>query len=269
MPKFTANLGFLFTELPFAGRFEAATRAGFTAVEAGKPYELGADTVASHLRANGLSMALINAPAGADSAGGRGMACDPRRETEFRESIETALRYAEALACPRIHVLAGVTPEGIETERLYATFIENLRFAAAAGAGRGVRMLVEGINRADVPGYFLDRPSRAIQAIEDAATTNLYLQFDVYHAQMTEGNPGAAMEKAMPLIDHIQIADVPGRGPPGSGEIRFPDLFRLIDDLGYNGWIGCEYHPVGDTAGSLEWMDGLDRRGPISRSHAS
>ncbi len=269
MPKFTANLGFLFTELPFAERFEAAARAGFAAVEAGKPYELGAEAIAGLLQTNGLSMALINSPAGPASTGGRGLACIPGREAEFRESIETALRYAGALACPRIHVLAGVAPDGIESERLYATFIANLRFAAAAGAGHGVRMLVEGINRTDAPGYFLGRPSQAVQAIEDAAVPNLYLQFDVYHAQMTEGNLSQAIEKALSMIDHIQIADVPGRRQPGSGEIRFPYLFRLIDDLGYDGWIGCEYHPDGDTVESLKWMDGLDGRGPILWNHAS
>ena len=225
MPKFTANLGFLYRELPFAERFEAAACAGFAAVEAGQRYELGAETIAGLLRANGLSMALINSPAGTASVGGRGLACVPGRDDEFRESIETALRYAEALACPRIHVLAGVAPEGIEFERLYATYIENLRFAAAAGADRGVRMLVEGINRTDAPGYFIDRPSRAIQAIEDAAPTNLYLQFDVYHAQITEGNLNQAIEKALPIIDHIQIADVPGRRQPGSGKFAFPTCF--------------------------------------------
>ena len=260
MPKFTANLGFLFKELSFAQRFEAAARSGFTAVEAGNPYELGADTVADLLQTNDLSMELINSPAGPASAGGRGLACILGHEAEFRESIKTALLFAEALDCPRIHVLAGIAPDGVETERLYATFLENLRFAAEAGAGRGVRMLIEGINNTNAPGYFLDRPSKAIQVIEDAQTTNLYLQFDIYHAQMTEGNIAAAIEKALPMINHIQIADVPGRHQPGTGEIRFPYLFQLIDDFGYDGWIGCEYNPEGDTAKSLEWMNGLDRR---------
>ncbi len=258
MPRFTANLGFLYTELPFAERFEAAARSGFTAVEAGKPYELDVESIIGLLQANDLSMVLINSPVGPASAGGRGLACVPGYDAEFRESIDTALGYAEALGCPRIHVLAGVTPDGIEFERLYATFIENLRYAAAAGAKRGIRMLVEGINQTDSPGYFLDRPSLAMRAIRDAATTNLYLQFDIYHAQMTEGNLGRTIEKALPMIDHIQIADVPGRRQPGSGEIGFPYLFRLLDDLGYDGWIGCEYHPDGDTAKSLDWMDGID-----------
>ena len=254
MPRFSANLGFLFPELPFEERFAAAAALGFAGVEYATPYGHEKEKLCRLLRDHGLLQVLINSPAGPREDGGRGLACQPGRSGEFRDSIELALDYAEALECPRIHLLAGVAPADADFDSLQATYMENLRFAARAGAERGVKMLIEGINRNDAPGYFLDRPSLARRMLEEIAVPNLFLQFDVYHAQMTEGNLAETIEAALPLIEHIQIADVPGRHQPGSGEINFPFLFHRLDDLGYQGWVGCEFHPDGSTVGSLAWL---------------
>ena len=253
MPRFSANIDLLFTERPFNDRFAAAAEAGFQAVEFYYPYGHDHRRLADRLAENGLALTLINSPKGNPELGEKGFACIPGKKGEFQESITAAIDSAVALGCPCVQVMAGRTPEREDFHTVYATYLENLRFAAAAFAERGIKALIEATNPFDNPGYFLDRPDTALRVLEDAGVANLFLLFDVYHAQVTQGNLARTIEAAFPSIAHIQIADNPGRHEPGTGEINYPFLFRLIDGLGYDGWIGCEYHPKMGTTEGLHW----------------
>ncbi|MCX7962281.1 MAG: TIM barrel protein [Burkholderiales bacterium] len=254
MPKLAANLSLLFPELPFLERFGAAAREGFRAVEYQFPYAFGsAAEVAAAARAAGVEVVLHNLPAGDPARGERGIACLPDRVGEFREGVERAVEYARAAGCRRLNALAGVAPEGVPRARLLATLVENLRWAAERLAREGMTLLVEPVNARTIPGFLLNTSREAIEAIEAAGAPNLMLQYDIFHMQIAEGDLAKTIERLLPKIGHMQLADVPDRHEPGTGEINFPWLLAHIDRLGYAGWIGCEYVPLGDTREGLAW----------------
>jgi hydroxypyruvate isomerase len=254
MPRFDANLSMLFTELDFLDRFEAAANCGFAGVEVLFPYDWPPGRLAERLIANGLTQVLINTPPGDWQAGDRGLAAVPGRESEFRDAVGRALDYAEALRCARVHAMAGMLADEGQRARARACFAENLAWAAETAGARGVTVLIEPLNtRHDAPGYFLSTMAEARALVDEVASDSLRIQCDLYHAQIMTGNLAETIEANLPLIGHFQIAGVPGRHEPDSGEINYPFLFSLIDGLGYEGWIGCEYRPAGATADGLAW----------------
>ncbi|HEX7892507.1 MAG TPA: hydroxypyruvate isomerase [Ramlibacter sp.] len=255
MPRFAANLTMLFTERPFLDRFAAARAAGFTAVEYLFPYDYPKEELAARLRAHGLKQVLHNLPAGDWAAGERGIACHPGRVDEFRAGVERAIPYAHALDCGQLNCLAGKVPQGVTPEQAHATFVANLGFAARRLREAGIRLLVEPINTYDIPGFFLNRTEQAIAILDEVASDNLLLQYDVYHAQRMEGELTATLQRHLARIGHIQVADNPGRNEPGTGEIHYPFLFRQLDASGWKGYVGCEYKPRGDTLAGLAWME--------------
>ena len=254
MPRFAANLSMLFTELPFLERFPAAARAGFRGVEFMFPYEFAKADIAAALKDNGLELALHNLPAGDWAKGERGVACLPDRVDEFRAGVDQAIEYAHALGAPHLNCLVGVRPAGLRTEDARATLVANLRYAADALKAAGLGLLLEPVNSRDIPGFFVDRPSLGFSLLDEVGSPNLKLQYDIYHAQRMEGELAATLEREFARIGHIQIADNPGRNEPGTGEINWSFLFRRIDELGYKGWIGCEYKPRGATDAGLKWL---------------
>jgi len=260
MPRFSANLSFLFNEVPFLDRFAAAAQAGFHGVEFAFAYEYPPREIAARLEANSLTQVLINAPPGDQAKGDRGLAALPGREHEFAASIVTALRYALALACPRVHVMAGLVPEDADAEqraRQRSTFVRNLRFATREAEEQGVELTIEPINTRDVPGYFLNTQAEAHAIRNEVGAANLKVQMDLYHAQIVEGDLSEKLKRWLPHIGHIQIAGVPGRHEPDVGEINYAHLFALLDELGYRGWVGCEYRPLSGTVPGLRWMKTL------------
>lgn len=259
MPRFAANLTMLFTELPFIERFEAAAKAGFKAVEYLFPYAYDKKELTATLRANGLQQVLHNLPAGNWDGGERGIGCHPDRVGEFREGVGMAIDYATALGCPKLNCLLGKLPAGVSPDQARKTAVENLRFAAKELQSAGIMLLIEPINHFDIPGFFLTRTDQAMSIIDEVGSTNLLLQYDIYHAQRMEGELGATIAKNMARIGHIQLADNPGRGEPGTGEINYAWLFKHIDTAGYAGWIGCEYKPKSDTVNGLGWRTALTR----------
>lgn len=257
MPRFAANLSMLFTELPFLDRFAAARAAGFEAVEYLFPYEHPREELAARLRDHGLEQVLHNLPAGDWNAGDRGIACDPARVGEFRRGVEFAVSYAQALGCRRLNCLAGKLPQGLARRQAHDTLVANLRWAADRLEAEGIGLLVEPINTFDIPGFFLSRTEQAITLLDEVDSENLALQYDVYHAQRMEGELSATLERHLPRIGHVQVADNPGRHEPGSGEIQYRHLFGLLDRLGYAGWVGCEYKPAAGTLAGLAWRSAL------------
>jgi len=267
MPRFSANLTFLFNEVPFLERFGEAAAAGFRAVEFAFPYDYQHKDVADRLKADKLDCVLINAPPGDWKLGDRGIASLPEREHEFAASLVTALRSAKAFACPRIHVMAGVVPpeaDAADVERRRRTFIRNLRHACMEAAEQGVTILIEPLNTLDNPGYFLTTQAQAHAIREEVRAPNLKVQMDLYHAQIMEGNLAAKLKRWMPHIGHIQIAGVPGRTEPDAGEINYQYLFRVIDDLKFDGYVGCEYRPAQGTRAGLAWFYTLLERRPAA-----
>lgn len=256
MPKFDANLTMLFNEVDFLDRFSAAAAAGFTGVEFVSPYEYSPDDLAQRLAANNLTQVLFNLPAGDWARGERGIAILPDRVEEFRSSVARAALYAKALDCRQMNCVAGIVPAGSDVKALNKTFIDNLKFAADLLEKEGIRLLIEPINPIDIPGFFLNRSQQALDLIDAVGSKNLYLQYDIYHMQIVEGDLARTIEASLPRIAHFQIADNPGRHEPGTGEINYPFLFEHIDRIGYQGWIGCEYRPVGRTEDGLGWMKG-------------
>ena len=255
MPKFAANLSLLFTDVPFCERFARATAAGFSGVEYLFPYEYPASDIADWLRANDLEQVLFNLSAGDWAAGERGLACLPQRRDEFAESVEQALGYAVALDCRRLHCMAGLRPAGASEAELTEAFVANLRFAADRLATIGVTVMIEPINsRVDMPGYWLDDVAKGFRLLEAVDRSNVKLQYDIYHAQIIAGDLARTLEANIDRIGHVQIADNPGRHEPGSGEINYPFLFGLLDRLGYDGWVGCEYKPLTTTEAGLGWL---------------
>jgi hydroxypyruvate isomerase len=257
MPKFAANLTMLFTELPFLQRFEAAAKAGFQAVEYLFPYAFDKKELAAALRDNGLAQVLHNLPAGDWDGGERGIGCHPDRTGEFREGVARAIDYASALGCPQLNCLLGKLPAGVTAADARKVVVENLRFAAGELQAAGIRLLIEPVNSFDIPGFYLTRSDQALSLIDEVGSPNLLLQYDIYHAQRMEGELGNTLSKHIARIGHIQLADNPGRGEPGTGEINYPWLFRHIDSLGYAGWIGCEYKPRSTTVEGLGWRTAL------------
>jgi 2-dehydrotetronate isomerase len=255
MPKFAANLTMMFNEVPFLDRFEAASRAGFTAVEFLFPYDHAPEEIASRLQGCGLQNVLFNMPPGDWAAGERGIASLPGREAEFREGVGKALQYAGALGTPRLHVMAGLLPGGADRARHRAVFIDNLRYACAEAAKQGITILVEPINTRDIPGYFLNTQADAHALREEVGAENLKVQMDFYHVQIMEGDIAMKVRQYLPHIGHIQIAGVPERNEPDTGEVNYAYLFQLLDTLGYQGWLGCEYRPARSTLEGLVWME--------------
>ena len=263
MPRFAANLSFLFTEDPFLDRFAAAALAGFDAIEFGFAYEYAAKELVSRLAAHGLQQVLINAPPGDWSAGDRGLAGLPGREHEFAAGFVTALHYAQALSCPRIHVMAGLLPASADEEqraRHRSTFVRNLRFAAREAEEDGITLTIEPINPRDMPGYLLTTQAEAHALREEVGMPNVKVQMDLYHAQIVEGDLSAKLRRWLADIGHIQIAGVPDRHEPDTGELNCYALFALLDELGYEGWVGCEYRPRNGTVPGLAWLDKLGWR---------
>lgn len=254
MPRFAANLSMLFTESPFLDRFAAASQAGFRGVEYLFPYAWDVAQLAEQLDEHRLEQVLFNLPPGDWDAGERGIACLPERVEEFREGVFEALEYARGLQCQRLNCLAGLRPETLPSEVAFETLVDNLRFAADLLAAEGRELMVEAINsRVDMPGFFLDRSDSVMAAIQAAGRDNIYLQFDIYHMQIMEGDLCRSLSELCPHIGHIQFADNPGRHEPGTGEIRFDHVFRHIDTLDYDGWVSAEYRPQHDTTDSLGW----------------
>jgi hydroxypyruvate isomerase len=254
MPRFAANLSMMFNEVPFLDRFALAAKAGFKGVEFLFPYEHPAAEIAARLKDNGLQQVLFNAPAGDFGKGERGMAAIPGKQAAFRDSIKLALEYAAVLACPRLHIMAGLKPEGVAHDTLTAVYGANLAYAAEECAKVGVKPIIEPINHRDIPGFFLNTTDQAAAIIAAIGPEKLGMQFDLYHCQITEGDVVKRVEKHLPLIAHMQVADTPGRHEPGTGEVKWPFVFKTIDALGFRGWIGCEYRPAGETLAGLSWF---------------
>ncbi len=280
MLKFAANISWLYTEMALKARFEAAARDGFSAVELLSPYVLPKAELLAMLRANGLSMQLINAPPGGDDAASiasawasprRGSACLPGCEAEFRRGMAIALDYAEALACPRVHVMAGIVPAGLARDALEPLYLENLRHAAAEAAKIGVDVLIEPINPRDIPRFFLSRQAQAHEVVRLIAAPNLKVQMDLYHCQVAEGDVAMKLRQYLPggQVGHIQIAGAPGRNEPDTGELNYPYLFSVLQELGYDGWIGAEYIPLrgaqaGATSAGLGWLRAAGLHGGLA-----
>jgi len=253
MPKFAANLSFMFAEVPFADRFEAAAKAGFRGVEFLNPFELPKDDLVARLKGNGLTQALFNMAHGDFSKGERGMSAIPGREAEFEKAVAAALDYAEATDCKRLFAMAGLRHHGANR----ATYVKNLRRAAKMLAGSGIDVIIEPINTRDIPGYFLNTTSEARAIIYEVGEPNIGLQFDLYHRQIMEGDVAMAIAEFAPLARHYQIASPPDRGEPDQGEMNYAYLFKLIDETGFGGWVGCEYKPRAGTVEGLKWTKAL------------
>ncbi len=253
MPRLAANLSMLFTEVPFLDRFERAAKAGFEAVEFLFPYEWEPAEIRRRLDAHGLQLVLHNLPAGDWAAGERGIACLPARVDEFRASVPIAIDYALALGTPQLNCLAGKAPDGVEEARLRDTLVENVAYAASELKKAGLNLLIEPINTYDIPGFFVSGTQQAASVIDEAGADNAFIQYDIYHAQRMKGELAATIERYLPRIGHVQLADNPGRHEPGTGEIHYPYLLALLDRLGYGGWVGCEYKPAATTEAGLVW----------------
>ena len=257
MPRFAANLTMLFTEVPFLDRFERAAQAGFQAVEFLFPYGHEVRDIRQRLDAHGLSLVLHNLPAGDWDAGERGIACHPDRVDEFRAGVARGIACARALGAPQLNCLAGKAPPGVPEAVLHRTFVDNLRYAADALGSAGLRLLIEPINTFDIPGFYLNRTAQAVAILDAVGADNIFIQYDLYHAQRMEGELAATLQTCLPRIGHIQLADNPGRHEPGTGEIHYPFLFAHLDRIGYGGWVGCEYKPATSTEAGLAWRQRL------------
>ncbi|MBC7601495.1 MAG: hydroxypyruvate isomerase family protein [Ramlibacter sp.] len=265
MPRFAANLSMLYPEVDFLDRFELAARDGFRAVEFLFPYAYEAKELAARLKGNGLQHVLFNGPPGDEARAEKGIACLPGREREFREGIARALTYAAVLDCPRIHVMAGLVPAGLERSDVQPTYVANLRAAAADAAKQGVELMIEPINTRDIPGFFLNRQDHAHALVLEIGAANVKVQMDLYHCQIVEGDVATKIRQYLPTgrVGHFQIAGVPSRHEPDVGELNYPYLFEVIDEVsaqcGWDGWIGCEYRPArgveaGGTSAGLGWL---------------
>lgn len=253
MPKLAANLTMLYNEVDFLDRFDAAAKSGFKGVEYLFPYPYPSEQLALRLRRHGLTQVLHNLPAGDWGKGERGIACLPDRVGEFQDGVGRAIEYAQALSCRQVNCLAGIAPAGVDPDKVRATFVANLRFAADKLAAAGIRLLVEPINTFDIPGFYLSRTQQALDLIAAVGSPNLFVQYDIYHMQRMEGELANTMKAHLARIAHIQLADNPGRNEPGTGEINYRFLFGFLDAIGYDGWIGCEYKPKGGTVDGLAW----------------
>ena len=254
MLKFSANLSTMFKEVDFLTRFERASRAGFKGVEYLFPYEWEKEELVEELNKHGLEQVLYDLPIGDWASGEFGIACLPGREKEFQEGVGLAINYAKALRCSRLNCIIGITPKGVPTEKVQQTLVDNLRFAAIALGKENIRLLVEPLNDQDTPGFHLVHTQDTLRLFKEVNHANLWIQYDIYHMQIMEGNLTKTIRKNLTHIGHIQLADNPERHEPGTGEINYTNLLRLIDEMGYDGWIGCEYKPAGVTEDGLEWI---------------
>lgn len=259
MPQFAANLTMLFNEHPFMDRFEIAAESGFKAVEFLFPYAYKASEIRQKLDQNNLRLVLHNLPAGDWDEGERGIACLPDRMDEFKASVAKAIEYAKVLGVSQLNCLAGKAPTGLSQELLRATLIANLRYAAVELKKVNIKLLIEPINTFDIPGFYLSKTQQALEILNEVGADNVYIQYDIYHAQRMEGELSKTLEENISRIAHIQLADNPGRHEPGTGEINYAYLFKLIDRIGYQGWIGCEYKPATQTQSGLDWIKSLNR----------
>jgi hydroxypyruvate isomerase len=260
VPKFSANLSMLFGEHDFLDRFDAAARAGFEGVEYIGPYDHAPEVVAARLKKNCLAQVLFNLPPGDWGKGERGIAILPDRIDEFRKGVDTAIAYAKALGCGQVNCLAGIAPEGSDRPALEAVLIENLKFAAEKLEKEGIKLLVEPINTRDIPGFFLNSSSQALAIMDRVDSRNIFLQYDIYHMQIMEGDLARTIEANLGRIAHIQLADNPGRHEPGTGEINYPFLYEHLDRIGYAGWVGAEYKPKAGTEAGLGWFGDFARK---------
>jgi hydroxypyruvate isomerase len=254
MPKLAANLTMLFNEVDFLDRFGEAARAGFKGVEFLFPYAFEAAQIAERLDANRLELVLHNLPAGNWEAGERGIACNPARKGEFQDGVGKAIEYAKALGVKQVNCLVGIKPQSVTDGQAYGAVVDNLKFAAGALKAEGIRLLVEPINTFDIPGFYLSGTEQALGIIRETGSDNIRVQYDIYHMQRMEGELAATIKANLPMIGHIQLADNPGRFEPGTGEINYRYLFGMLDEIGYTGWIGCEYKPKAGTVAGLKWI---------------
>jgi hydroxypyruvate isomerase len=255
MPRFAANLSMLFTEVPFLERFERAARAGFTSVEFQFPYAFEAREIAARAGANRQTVVLHNLPAGDWEGGERGIATMPDRVAEFRDGVGRGIDYARTLGVTQLNCLVGKAPAGMDEAAVHATVVANLRYAADTLGQAGIRLLIEPVNRFDVPGFWLHRSAQALALMDEVGSPNLYLQYDLYHMQRSEGELAGSIERHLPRIGHMQVADNPGRHEPGTGELNWEFLFAHLDRIGYDGYIGCEYKPATTTEAGLAWLE--------------
>ncbi|HTO67643.1 MAG TPA: TIM barrel protein [Bradyrhizobium sp.] len=254
MLQFCANLKWLFNEVAFLDRFDEAAKAGFTGVEYASPYEFKASELRSRLTGLGLRQVLINTPTDDPKiGGGNGWACVPGKQAEFRDGVRKALEYAHGLDCRLVHVMAGIQPADVPHDVAANVYATNIAWAAEQAKTAGVKLALEAINQRDVPGFFLRTQEQGAAVIAAIGAEQVGLQFDIYHCQVTQGDVTRRLEKLMPLIVHMQVADVPARNEPGTGEIAWDYVFTTIERLGYAGWIGCEYRPAQSTKAGLDW----------------
>ncbi len=255
MPRFAANLSMMYNELPFLERFAAAAGDGFRAVEFLFPYAHAPEEISRRLEDAGLELALFNLPPGNWDAGERGLSALPGREAEFSASVAEALRYARALRCPRLHVMAGIPLQGADLQACRASYLRSLKLACEQASAEGITILIEPINTRDIPGYFLNRQDEAHAIREAVGASNLKVQMDLYHCQVVEGDVATKLRRYIAHVGHVQIAGVPERHEPSIGELNYPYLFDLLDNVGYTGWVGCEYRPRSGTSAGLGWMN--------------
>ena len=255
MPRFAANLGFLFTERPFLDRFGPAKRAGFEGVEFASPYEFAADDIAQRLNDYNLACVLFNLPMGDRSKGEVGIACLPGRESDFREGVARAMDYAATLGCPRVNCIAGKIPDGADPAELRNVLVANLRFAAREFKSAGLTLLLEPLNTEDVPGFLISRASHGAEILVKTGEDNAGLQFDIYHTAMMKDDPVATLDRYAAIVRHVQFADAPGRHEPGTGTIALKRVFTRLDRMGYTGWTSAEYRPSKRTEETLDWME--------------
>jgi hydroxypyruvate isomerase len=244
----------MFNEVPFLDRFGAAAEAGFQGVEFLFPYEYPVEALVERLHRHRLENVLFNLPPGNWSGGERGLTCLPGRRDEFRAGVETALAYATCLGTKRVHAMAGIAPAAANPAELRESYVANLKYAAAECARHGITLVIEAINTRDMPGFYLNTQLQAYEVLQEVNAPNLKMQMDCYHMQIMEGDLATKLQKYAPLCAHIQVAGVPERHEPDTGEVRYPYLFDLLDKIGYDGWVGCEYRPAGNTADGLGWF---------------
>jgi hydroxypyruvate isomerase len=257
MPRFAANLSMMFNEAPFMERFGAAAESGFRGVEYLFPYDFPADAIAGELQKHHLENVLFNLPPGNWAAGERGITCLPGREEEFRAGVATAISYAARLKTVRLHAMAGIAPQGASREALYSTYISNLKYAAAELAKHNITLLIEAINTRDMPGFYLNTQAQSHAVLEEVGAPNLKMQMDLYHMQIMEGDLEMKLRQYAAQCGHVQIASVPKRNEPDTGEVNYPHLYRVLDEIGYQGWVGCEYRPAAKTVDGLGWFKAL------------
>jgi hydroxypyruvate isomerase len=254
MPRLCANLSMLFTEHQFLQRFAYAAKAGFRGVEFLFPYEFDSAEIKARLQQHGLTQVLFNLPPGDWDSGERGIACLPGRGEEFKAGVAQAIEYAKVLGNTRINCLAGIFPLDSDPHEVQQTLVDNLRYASEQLAAQGIRLVMEMINTRDMPGFYLNGTRQALAIREQVGSPNLYLQYDIYHMQVMEGDLARTLQAHLAAVGHVQLADNPGRHEPGTGEINFRFLFQHLDRIGYQGWVGCEYKPLGSTEAGLGWM---------------